>query len=390
MSRRDPLREAIDRWLAAGFIDELTAAKLRADVSRETGAETRRISQYLVAFTAGTVLIIAAGIFLDWAWPRMETGARSFLLAAAGVVALVFGTNLEGGARRWRPAAYVMQTSGLALLLWAFIYSEEAWPDESAGSLVVGVLALAVPIVLAPRAMRRNVVMPSVHLALGLVFLGVFLQRALSLSDDAMIWVLDAVLLGALLALARTLTRDGGLERHPWALNAFITAMTAGFVLITATVVGPLDLSEEAVWPLNVWLALGAALAIWGIERGPEAVPRSQLGHLLAYMLLAWIVLGFVTALEALDGPPELPLLLVGGMGVAAFTYAHRRAGDAILRGLMGAATFAFIVPIWYWAVERGGVLGAVAALVATAAILFWVSGRMGPFQSNAQGERAG
>jgi hypothetical protein len=45
----------------------------------------------------------------------------------------------------------------------------------------------------------------------------------------------------------------------------------------------------------------------------------------------------------------------------------------------MGIATLAFIVPLWYWAVDRAGALGAVAALIATAGILFWVSGRIGP-----------
>jgi len=44
----------------------------------------------------------------------------------------------------------------------------------------------------------------------------------------------------------------------------------------------------------------------------------------------------------------------------------------------MGAAALAFIVPLWYWAVDRGGALGAVAALAATAALLFWLSGRRG------------
>jgi hypothetical protein len=227
--------------------------------------------------------------------------------------------------------------------------------------------------------MRRNVVMPAVHLAMGLAFLAVFLDRAVQLSGDEIVWVLDVVLAAALLVLARTLARDGGLESHAWALNAFVTAMTAGFVLVAMTALGPLDLSDQAVWPLDAWLALAAALTLWGIERGPEAVPRGQLGQLLAYLLLAWIVLGFVTALEALDGPPELPLLLVGGAGVAAFAYAHGRSRDASLRALMGASALAFIAPIWYWGVERGGALGAVAALVATAAVLFWMSGRIGP-----------
>ena len=116
-------------------------------------------------------------------------------------------------------------------------------------------------------------------------------------------------------------------------------------------------------------------------------MPRAWLGQLLAYFLLVWIVLGFGTALGALDGPPELPILLVGGAGVAAFTYAHRRSVDVSLRNVMGAAALAFIAPIWYWGVERGGALGAVAALVVTAGVLFWMSGRMGPVGRE---ERAG
>jgi hypothetical protein len=214
---------------------------------------------------------------------------------------------------------------------------------------------------------------------MGLAFLAVFLDRAVHLSGDEIVWVLDAVLVAALLVLARTLTRHGGLERRPWMLNAFVTAMTAGFLLVAMTALGPLDLSDQAVWPLDAWLALAAALALWGLERRPDSVPRAQLGQLLGYLLLAWIVLGFVTALEALDGPPELPLLLVGGAGVAGFAYAHARSEDVSLRTLMGTSALAFIAPIWYWGVERGGALGAVAALVVTAAVLFWMSGRLGP-----------
>jgi len=391
VSRRlGALQAAIDRWVAAGLIDAETAFELRADVERHASGETRTLSQYLVAATAGTILLIAAGVFLDWAWPLLGDGARSFLLAAAGVAAVVTGVALEGRTRRWLPAAYLLQTSGLGLLLTAFIYSERAWADATGGGLVVGILSLAVPIVLTPRSMRRNAVMPAVHLAMGLVFLAVFLDRAVHLSGDETVWVLDGVLAVALLVLARTLRQEGGLERNPWVLNAFVTSMTAGFALVGMTAVGPLDLSDQAVWPLNAWLFLAAALAYWGIESGPDAMPRAWLGQLLAYLLLVWIVLGFITALEALDGPPELPILLVGGAGVAAFTYALRRSAEVSLPNLMGAAALAFIAPVWYWGVERGGALGAVAALVVTAVILFWMSGRMGLGGPASREERAG
>jgi hypothetical protein len=183
------------------------------------------------------------------------------------------------------------------------------------------------------------------------------------------------VLVAALLVLTRTLASEGGLERHPWMLNAFVMAMAAGFVLVGMTGLGPLSLSQDAVWPLDLWLALAVGIAVWGIERGPPSLSREWLDRLLSWLLCAWIVLGFYTALEALDGPSELALLVVGGAGVAAFVYAN----SAGIRHLMSASALAFVVPLWYWAVDRGGALGAVAALVATAGILFWVSGRTGP-----------
>ncbi len=376
MSRdADALHAAIDRWERDGLIDGFVAATLRADVTKEARAGTRRVSQYVLAATGGAVLLIAAGVFVDWAWPLLGSGARSFLLAAAGVAVVVLGVSLEGRTQRWRPAAYLLQTSGLGLLLAAFIYSERAWADATDGGLVAGILSLIVPIVLTPRAMRRNVVMPAVHLAMGLAFLAVFLDRAVHLSGDETVWVLDAVLAVAILVLARSLARDPAGERHPWAVNAFVMAMVAGFVLVTLTGLGPLSLREAAVWPLDVWLAMTAALAVWGMERGPASLRRKWLGSVLAGLLLAWIGLGFFTALEALDGPAELPLLLVGGVGVVAFVYAN----GAGLRALMSAGALAFILPLWYWGVERGGALGAVAALAATAGILFWVSGRIGP-----------
>jgi hypothetical protein len=247
------------------------------------------------------------------------------------------------------------------------------------GGFVAGLLSLAVPIVLAPRAMRRNSVMPAVHLAMGIAFLGIFLDRATPLSEDAIAWALDAVLLGAIFVLLRVLADDPDGERHPWALNAFVMAMLAGFVLVSLTAIGPLDLSEEAIWPLDLWLGITVALAVWGVERGPAGLSRVWLDKILAWLLVAWIVFGFFTALEALDGPPELPLLLVGGAGVVAFMYANAKG----FRGLMGAAALAFIVPLWYWAVDRGGALGAVAALAATAGVLFWLSGRTGRADSD-------
>jgi hypothetical protein len=363
---------AIDRWVEAGLIDEFTAAKLRADVSNEASAGTRRLSQYVLAATGGLVLLIAAGVFLDWAWPLMGVTMRSFFLAAAGVAVIVIGVSLEAKPRRWLPAAYLTQVTGLALIFSAAAYSEEAWSDASLGGVLAGTMALVTPIVLAPRAMRSNAVMPAVHFTFGLAFLALFLDRATPLSEDAIVWVLDAALAVAILVLARTLAGDPMGERHPWVLPTFVMAMVAGFVLVSLTGAGPLDMEESTIWPLNAWLAMSVALAAWGAQSGPPA-RRDLLGRLLAVLIVAWIPMGFFTALETLDGPPELPVLMVGGVAVASFVYANR----AGLRDLMVAAALAFLVPLWYWAVDRGGALGGVAALAVTAALLFWMSGRV-------------
>jgi hypothetical protein len=377
-----PVYAAIDRWVESGLIDHDTANKLRAEVATEASAGTRRLSQYVLASTGGLVLLIASGVFLDWAWPRMGMATRTFLLAAAGVALIVLGVSLEGK-RRWLPAAYLTQTTGMTLILFAAAYSEEAWSDASFGGALAGTMALVTPIVLAPRAMRRNAVMPAVHFTFGLAFLALFLDRATTLSEDAIVWLLDAALALSILVLARTLVRDPTGERHPWVLHTFVMAMVAGFALVSLTAAGPLDMEEGTIWPLDAWLGMSVALAIWGVESG-TAAQRDLLGRLLAVLIVVWIPMGFYTALGALDGSSELPLLVVGGGAVVGFVYANR----ASLRDLMIAAALAFLVPVWYWAVDRGGALGGVAALALTAALLFLMSGRMGPRET--KGEHAG
>jgi len=377
MSREtDVVMRAIERWERAGLIDPPTAERLRRDADAEAGAGTRRLSQYILAVTGGVALMLAGAVFVEWAWPLLGRAARATLLAVAGIVVVVAGVTLEGRSR-WRPAAYAMQTAGLTLLLAALAYSESAWPDLSVGGVAAGLASLVVPLVLAPRAMRRNTVMPAVHLAFGLAFLALFLERSTPLDEEALVWVLDAVLAVAIVVLVRMLARDpDGLE-HPWVLNAFVMAMLAGFVLVWATALGPLDLDEHSVWPVDVWLAMSAALTVWGVERGPAGLRRAWLDKVLACLLVTWVILGFYTSLDALRGPPELPLLVVGGAGVAAFVYANARE----FRSLMTAAALAFIAPLWYWALDRGGALGgvaALAALAATAGVLFWLSGRTG------------
>ena len=365
--------EAIDRWERDALIDADTAALLRGEVAQTAELTTKRLTQYVLASTGAMVLVIAGWLFLDWAWPLLEEGARTGVLGALGVGVMIFGARLEES-HRWRPASYLMQTAGLGFLLSTAIYSKQAWDDVTFGGFVMGGLSLAVPIVLAPRALRRNVVMPAVYLAFDLAFFAVFLDRATPLSAAGIAWAVDAVLLVAILGLVRLLVLDPGGERHPWALNAFVTALFAGFVLITWTSLETFDTQANVMLPLDFWLALILALTVWGIHWGPAALKRENFGHMLAGLVLIWIPFGFTTAFWTLDGEPGLALVLVGGAGVMGFLYAQRFA----LRELMATSMLAFIVALWVWAVEGAGALGAVAALVATAGLLFWISGRTG------------
>lgn len=369
----DAVFEAIERWEISQLIDAGTANALRLETQESAELGTRRLVQYVLAGTAAAVALIASGVFLGWSWPLMGEPQRASVLGAAAMAILLGGAYIENG-HRWLPVAYLMQTAGLSLLLTTLLYSKRAWGDLSMGGMVAGGLALAVPVVFAPRAMRTSTVMPAVHLAFALAFLAVFLDRATPLSSDGVIWVLDAALLGALLVLARLLRADPEGDERPWLLNAFVTAISAGFVLIGLTAVGPFNLDDSAILPLDIWLLIAVVLTVRAIGMDAFGDRRAWLAQLLAYQVILGIPFGFYTALEMLDGPPELAFLLVSGGGVAAFVYANRRG----LRPVLGAAALAFVVGVWYWGVERGGALGAVFALALTAAALFWISGRTG------------
>jgi hypothetical protein len=47
-------------------------------------------------------------------------------------------------------------------------------------------------------------------------------------------------------------------------------------------------------------------------------------------------------------------------------------------RLVLVAGRLVLLAAAWYYGIERDGALGAVAALAATAALLFWLSARLG------------
>jgi len=372
--RRNAVLAAIDRWVSASIIDAETADRLRAAEEQHAVSASARLSQYVLAISGAAVLMIAGGVFLEWAWPTLDDVGRTVTLALIGVVVSTGGSVLEARGR-WTPTSYALQLAGLGLLLSAYVWSERAWPDLSLPATVFGGSALIVPVVLGWRALRsRDAYMPAAHFAAGLGFLAVFFDRTTVLSSDAIIWVLDLVLLCTIAGLGRILASDPGREEHPWALNTFIAAMGAGFVLVAYTASGPLDMGVEVFLALDAWWALTTALTIWGLERGGRLADRSGLGVLIAVEMLAWIGLGITTVTETFDRGFGLTTLLVSGVAVAAFVYADRRG----LNELLLAAAVAFVVPIWIWAVEAAGALGGIAALALTATLLFVAAGRRG------------
>lgn len=372
--RQRAVREAIDRWAGAAVIDEETAGRLRAIEDEHARAASARLSQYSLAISGAAVLIIAGGVFLEWAWPTLDDTGRTLTLAMIGTVVSIAGVVLEGRGR-WTPTSYALQLAGLGLLLSGYIWSERAWPDQSVPATAFGASALLVPILLGGRAFRSgDAYMPAVHGAAGLGFLAVFLDRSTALSGDAIVWVLDVVLVCAIAGLARVLGSDPDRDRYPWALNTFIAAMGSGFVLVFITAAGPLDLGVDTFLALDAWWMLTTALTIWGIERGGTPKYGGALPVLVAIELLAWIGLALMTVRETFDGGYGTVTLLVSGAAVVAFVYADRRAFSELLM----ASAVAFVAPIWIWAVEAAGALGGIAALVLTAVLLFWAAGRRG------------
>ena len=375
--------EALARWREAGLVSDPQAEALRAEAEAHAGGRGRRGFQYVLAATGGIVVLIAAGMLADWAWPRLGEPGRCFVLIAAGFVVHLIGLQLESH-ERWRPAGYLMQTSGLLILLFAFGYSERPWADLTMPAIAIGIGALVLPLVLTYRAIGRDPFMPAVHLAIGLGFLAMFLERATPLDENGIIWVMDAVVLLIGVGLvARLRHADGGREEE-WALNAFVAALYAGFVLVTMTAGVVFDLEEGTIWAMDAWLLGIVALTLWGIHRAPPALQRDWFGLQLAWCVIMALPLCFLTTLEAIDASAEVAALAAAALGGAAMAYGLRREERAVLV----AGCFALVIAGWYYGVDRGGVLGAIAAFAATAALLFWLSARLGRDAAEARAER--
>ena len=128
--RQNAVLEAIERWTTASIIDQETADRLRSAESKHDLAATARLSQYVLATSGAAVLLIAGGVFLEWAWPTLDDVGRTITLAGTGVAVSAAGITLEARGR-WAPSSFALQLAGVGLLLTAYVWSERAWPDQS-------------------------------------------------------------------------------------------------------------------------------------------------------------------------------------------------------------------------------------------------------------------
>lgn len=372
MSKSD-LDSALQRWQERGLISAELAESLRSEHATSMRSGHRRFLQYAVAGTAGILLVIAAVTFFAWSWPDLGPGVRTFVIAGAGIATVLLGMRLEA-TRRFVPVTYALQTSGLILLLSAFMYSMEAWENTTAGGIVVGLLALATPAATIPVFVRRNPVMPAVSAALGYVFVAAFLFRAFDLDADVIIWILDGVMVATLAVLGLLLYAGRAESVSRPALYAFAVSLYAGYPMVGMTAVGPLELDDNALLALDAWLLVVTALALWGIHRAPAALRNPRYAYHLAASVLLAIPLGFGTTLEVFEMPPLGAAAAVAGAGACGLWYGLAR--DA--RPLVLCSCAAILSAAWYLGVDAGERLGTVLALAFTAILFFWVATRLG------------
>ena len=93
---------ALERWREAGLVSSEQAEALRA----EAHAGGRRGFQYVLAATGGVIVLIAAGMLADWAWPRLcaawyfgvdRGGVLGTVGALAATAALLFWLSARLG-----------------------------------------------------------------------------------------------------------------------------------------------------------------------------------------------------------------------------------------------------------------------------------------------------
>lgn len=366
-----PVLRALNRWVEKGLLTRELANTLSKEMEEEARSESVRWFQYLLAATGGAVLIVAGSTFLALVWPELGYAGQTAALAFIGLGVLGLGIRLPKTGRL-APVAYFLQLAGTVLILMAFIHSEEAWEDGTLGGWGVGLVAVVMPVGLLYIAIKDRGILAGLQAALSFLFLFVFLDRALGLSEESILWILDGVLVGVLGFLAFKL-RDS--EVPDWALGVFFTLLLSSIVLIGFSSELLWNLNDEMIYPLDLWLVTIAGLCLWGLQdQTPTHLRRDWYEHLLALCILVGIGFGFFTTLETLNSSPTPAAVVVALIGVLGLWYGLPRHWMWVA----GASCVALLIAAWYWGAEMSGASGAVLALLAVSGILFWSATRIG------------
>lgn len=372
MARRSRgVEAALNRWVAKGLLTPDQADGLRREEEMEHAESARRWGQILIASLGAMALILAGILFAERSWEYLTETWRTVLVVTAGLA--VYAAGLRVFERvAWRYSGVLLQTGGLGLVLAGLVYSYNAWPEGSVAGVLTGLVALAVPVALAPLSFREGVLMSAVHTALAFGYLAVFFNRTVGLEFDAVVWALDGVALASVGVFWVAVRRWPG-EYMDRALVAFAVSMWAGLVLAMFTGVGPLDWEEHAVWAMDVWLLLIVALTLWGIHHSPSEYRRDAYETNLALSVAVGGLLAMFSAGEALDLDAEGASVAAALVGILGLGYGLRFRSHQVL--LVGALVV--LVATWIFAIDQAGATGGVVALLLSAGVLFWVSTRI-------------
>jgi hypothetical protein len=214
--------------------------------------------------------------------------------------------------------------------------------------------------------------MSAIQTAATLLYLAIFLERAVGMGEDQIVWTLDAVILLAIVAQG-ALMRRWDREAQDRALMAFTTSLWAGLVLAVITGFGPLDASDAGILGMDLWLLVIAGLTLWGIHHAPSELRRDAFETNLALCVAVGGLMAMFTAGETFDLGAEgagVAGALVGGIGLV---YGLQAGATSVL--VTGSLTALFAT--WVFAIGQAGALGGVVALLISAGVLFWLSTRI-------------